>query len=355
VVGHDHNRLFLVSCAGVAPRASQRYAGRDKQSAHGIVHRHSIVYTIQETKDMNTTQMHILEGCAGTVQSIIDVLDDGTHFIERDGNTLTTDDNTLINTLFSRNLIEITDNDAATLRDTITHENIPSKELSQLRATLFEKRYDRQSKDMKTVFSDGCFKYAEAARLLNRVFSPKMFQFKDPSKTGKHIMIYDSGTHIDAADTFERALLYLGDDLPKKRTRECVYDILTNAPEKTVYHEDIASKINIANFTNGIVDVSGETPLLRAHTSDDIFFSQIPNVYKEDADCALFDEYLECTLDEKYHQFVYEWIGYCMFEAYHLQYILFLHGVPGAGKLRYRTSLNMLLARTTHQQSALSR
>jgi len=199
---------------------------------------------------------------------------------------------------------------------------------------------------------DAKFRYDVAAGLMTEIFAPKCLQFRDPTKEGRQLMIYDQGTYVDGMELLEQALLYLGGNVPKKRTRECVYDVLLNGPNNKIYQEDVPTKRTRANFKNGIVDISGDEPVLIEHTPDEVFFSQIPNNYDDTSSCELFDKYLTNTLDEKYHEFIYEWIGYCLFESYELQYILFLHGVPRAGKSTLQRLIDHIVGE--HNSSSLS-
>lgn len=202
----------------------------------------------------------------------------------------------------------------------------------------------------KKPHTDANFKYYEAAEILLSLFSPICLQFRDTAKSGKRLMVYENGIYVDSTEFFEQTLLYLGEYVPKKKSRECVYDILMNMPGNKRYQEDLPSKCTQANFKNGIVDISGDKPTLLLHSPRNTFFTQIPNDFTDEGDCALFDEYLANTLEEKYHQFIYEWIGYCLFESYELQYILFLHGAPRAGK----TTLQRLIDRIVGDENSSS-
>ena len=229
-----------------------------------------------------------------------------------------------------------------TTKEKVINQSLPSRSLESFSNYLFDggKRLDNR------------FKYVEAAEAIKKIFSPRCVQFRDPTKEGKRLLVYENGTYTDGAEMLEQALLYLGKNVPKKRTRECVYDILLNDPKNKLFQEDVPTKRTRANFKNGLVDVSGDEPVLIPHTPDEVFFSQIPNDYDSEAQCGLFDEYLSNTLDEKYHTFIYEWIGYCLFESYELQYILFLHGVPRAGKSTLQRLLDHVVGQ--HNSSSLS-
>jgi len=222
----------------------------------------------------------------------------------------------------------------------IKNQTLSTERLNEYSADLFTKR----------PHTDANFKYYEAASMLSKLFSPICLQFRDVTKEGKRLFIYENGIYVDATEFFEQTLLYLGENIPKKKSRECVYDILMNIPSNKRYQEDLPSKCTQANFKNCIVDISGENPVRLPHSPENTFFTQIPNNFNDESECDIFDEYLKNTLEEKYHKFIYEWIGYCLFESYELQYILFLHGAPRAGK----STLQRLIDRIVGDENSSS-
>lgn len=89
-------------------------------------------------------------------------------------------------------------------------------------------------------------------------------------------------------------------------------------PEKIVLANGVFD-LKTSNFTEGF------DPEL--HT-----ISSHPINYDPDADCPVFDGYLETVVGKENMATIYEWMGYLFYGQYKLQNVLFLYGGGGTGK-----------------------
>lgn len=175
------------------------------------------------------------------------------------------------------------------------------------------------------------FNAGAAADILERFCDIEVFTThqENPSRM---LTKYDGLRYVGAElDVEESVVMISGRKVDKKETQHVSYILRSNANNRH-YIENIPDHSKICNLMNGVADISGKEIIMREHSRKDQFFSVIPNEYIPNQRSDIYDEYLNYALDEKYHQFMYEWIGYLLFETYHMQKFIFHVGKGGNGK-----------------------
>jgi len=220
----------------------------------------------------------------------------------------------------------------------ITH-TAPSNTLHRLRDMMYPTRTTKEG-DTYLDVRNSTFDYAQMADFLIDVLDMKVFCSREKPDIPSRLAVKIDGRYI-TADNFvlPKAITYIAGKTVKRDGWQAVADAIKVDGGIEYYLEDIDHNTRKANFMNGVVDISGDTIKLIPHNDKDIFFTRIPHEYAPGYECPVFQEFLDYALDQKYHQFIYEWIGYCFFETNEFQSIVFHHGVQAGGK---STLLNMI-------------
>lgn len=141
------------------------------------------------------------------------------------------------------------------------------------------------------------------------------------------------GRYVPLSPVMDAICNYATMGIATENSVKKAYYATINDMRLRVHYEDMQTNTRRANFANGVVDISGDNVVFVPHTEEDMFFTRVPHDYPVDGgECPVFQTFLDYALDPKYHQFIYEWIGYCFFETYEFQHIIFHHGVGGSGK-----------------------
>lgn len=157
---------------------------------------------------------------------------------------------------------------------------------------------------------------------------------RDP-EASRLLMMYDGQRFRSCqTDVLEAVAFLTGGSATPVEGKNVCHNLLSSRNLHT-YIEELPDHSTISNLLNGVVDITDGEIITRPHQRNDYFKSIIPNSYVSDQRSSIFDEFLDYALDEKYHRFIYEWIGYLCFESYHLQYFVFHVGKGGTGKGTY--------------------
>lgn len=200
---------------------------------------------------------------------------------------------------------------------------------------VYESMFPMKKVDDEFVLNDkdSTFKYDVMADYLIDHLDILVFASREKTSMPKRVVMRVDGRYVNAASMIPTIVVYL---TKKKVTEQNINKVLytiTNDIGIRVWFEEMQTNNRRANFANGVVDISGETVVFQPRTKEDVFFTRVPINYPVDGgECPVFQEFLARALDPKYHTFIYEWIGYCFFETYEFQHIIFHHGVGGSGK-----------------------
>jgi putative DNA primase/helicase len=87
---------------------------------------------------------------------------------------------------------------------------------------------------------------------------------------------------------------------------------------------------HILNVSNGILNL--DTYELMPHSPDWLLMSKSPVSYDPDAECPQFQEFIDQSLDKKYHPLINEYIGYIFWPQYHIHKSFMFLGPKRTGK-----------------------
>lgn len=180
---------------------------------------------------------------------------------------------------------------------------------------------------------DKSFDYVAMADYIVKTLDVMVFASREKPAMPKRVVMDVGGRYVPASAEIPWVVNYLSSMIVKEGNVNNVVYAITNNVRVRTYFEDMQTNTRRANFLNGVVDISGDEVVLTARGNDDMFFTRVPHNYPVDGvECPVFQEFLDYALDQKYHKFIYEWIGYCFFETYEFQHIVFHHGIGGSGK-----------------------
>ena len=102
---------------------------------------------------------------------------------------------------------------------------------------------------------------------------------------------------------------------------------------------------NMAVFKNGIVDFSGETPVMSNHTPDLFNLNVLPHEYDPDETCPMWIEFLNQVFDgdQDIITQLQMWFGYCLTADVSLEKFALFKGPTGSGKGTITTMLSHVI------------
>lgn len=106
------------------------------------------------------------------------------------------------------------------------------------------------------------------------------------------------------------------------------------------------------NCHNGVVDL--ETLELQPHSAKYLFLGKLPVEYDPEADCPVWKEFLNTTLEDKHIPTLQEFIGYCLIPDTRFQKALMLYGTGANGKSIVINTINALFGREYTSHVSLS-
>lgn len=222
--------------------------------------------------------------------------------------------------------------------DDIINGSLGRGDLADIRDRVFR---TLQTKDGGSYLddTDKGFQHKEMAKFLIDVTDIKVFHSRERPDIPPTVMMKVDGRYAPVDNIIPGIVTYLTDAAAKERSCNDVLFAIKHSMAVKCYLEDLPQNRRKANFNNCIVDISGDDIKLLPHNDEDIFFARTPRDYVAGHKCPIFHEFLDYALDKKYHTFIFEWIGYCLFETYEFQNIIFHHGVQASGK---STLLNLV-------------
>lgn len=102
---------------------------------------------------------------------------------------------------------------------------------------------------------------------------------------------------------------------------------------------------NLAVFQNGIVDFTGDTPVMSNHTPDLFNLNVLPHSYNPDAECPHWIDFLNEVFDQD-QQIIEQlrmWFGYCLTSDVSLEKFALFKGPTGSGKGTITTMLSQMI------------
>jgi len=213
----------------------------------------------------------------------------------------------------------------------ILNQTLPPNEVARIKDEMYPTRVTKEG-DTYLDVRNNTFDYAHMADYLIGSLDMKVFCSREKPDIPPRLAAKVDGRYVSAEYIIPNAITYLAGKTVKDDNWKAVTNAIKTDGSIKYYLEDLNRNTRKANFMNGVVDISGDTIKLIPHNDNDIFFTRIPHEYAPGYECPVFQEFLDYALDPKYHQFIYEWIGYCFFETYEFQHIIFHHGVQGGGK-----------------------
>jgi P4 family phage/plasmid primase-like protien len=158
------------------------------------------------------------------------------------------------------------------------------------------------------------------------VMSLARFITFDDTKT---IYVYRNGVYIPRGEDLISKIVQssLGDSSKKNHISEIInyVQLETLIPRSKINHD-----INIINLQNGLFNL--KTGQLEPHTPDYISITQLPITYDSDAECPAVDKFIGEVLEEKYHDVIYEILGYCMIPDTRIEKSIMFLGKGANGK-----------------------
>lgn len=136
--------------------------------------------------------------------------------------------------------------------------------------------------------------------------------------------VQNSIAHYKPADSFTSGIFRVFCDLVTVETAE-------NGTWLTDPNRDTT---NLAVFSNGIVDLGLDSPVLIPHTYEYFCFNELPYEYKPLAQCPSWHQFLTSIWDNNsvLKRQLQQWMGYCLTRDTSLQKFAILMGKPRAGK-----------------------
>jgi putative DNA primase/helicase len=108
---------------------------------------------------------------------------------------------------------------------------------------------------------------------------------------------------------------------------------------------------NIYNVSNGILNL--DTYELMPHSPDWLLMSKSPSVYDPDAECPQFQEFLDQSLDKKYHPLMGELIGYIFWPQYHVHKAFMFLGPKRTGKSTTMRAIEAVIGQSSCSHASL--
>jgi len=151
-------------------------------------------------------------------------------------------------------------------------------------------------------------------------------------------LIYQEGVYKDFAEAHLMKLLY---DAAEHIKRSNGSSLIRNSDIAEVVsrirHWSLKSisefeceRRRVYNVANGVINL--DTYELMPHSPEYRILSKSPAVYDPDADCPKFREFMDQSLDKRYHDFIGEFIGYVFWPQYHIHKASMFLGPQRAGK-----------------------
>lgn len=203
----------------------------------------------------------------------------------------------------------------------------------------FQQKTDKDGNAYLNDTEAGFLAHRMADALIDKL-DVRVFASRERPSVPKRAVVEIDGRFVNLSSVAPQYITYLTEKkVGEDKIKKVIYTI-KNSAECYTWFEEMETNPRRANFLNGVVDITGDEVVLTHRTDSDIFFTRVPHNYPIDGgECPVFQEFLDYVLDPKYHDLIYEWIGYCFFETYEFQNILFHYGVGGSGK---STLLNLV-------------
>ena len=153
----------------------------------------------------------------------------------------------------------------------------------------------------------------------------------------ENTLIYRDGVYEDFAEAHLKKVLFdaaepieteNGTSLLSKGT---INEVLARVCSWSLTHiSAFECDQHIYNVSNGVLDL--DTYELQPHSPDFMLMSKSPVVYEPDAECPKFHEFMDQSLDKKYHDLIAEFVGYVFWPQYHIQKAFMFLGPKRTGK-----------------------
>lgn len=148
------------------------------------------------------------------------------------------------------------------------------------------------------------------------------------SEITRELYLYRDGVYIEGTNILKSEIFKLLEEQCGSHHQK---EIIERVKDKTlVLRKDLVPPQHLINLENGVFDIK-ERKLL-PHSSDYNFFSKLPIVYKEGADCPAIKKFLSEVLPEADVRVVQEWFGYALYRKYFIKKAIIFVGEGNTGK-----------------------
>lgn len=186
--------------------------------------------------------------------------------------------------------------------------------------------------------SKGSNKYLQTADVFLRDHPGVIFQ-TDANESRKGVFLkYESGLYKEIS-TFEiedMLLNYHPEEkhvvIPQQVSDAGLQEIIRHIKRRRFFYRDVFNQEKVMNFSNGYLNM--DTGELEEHNMDIVSTIQMPYKYDKDADCPLYKNVINASLDGNAQNMMVlqEFAGYCLTKSTKFQKALFLIGASGSGK-----------------------
>lgn len=165
-------------------------------------------------------------------------------------------------------------------------------------------------------------------------------------------LIYRDGVYEDFAEVYLKKVLFdnaehirisNGKSLLRKYD---IDDIMARVCSWSPYHvSNFNNNEHIYNVSNGILNL--DTLDLIPHSPNYLLTCKSPVEYNPDAECPNFKEFLDQSLDTKYHSLIGEIIGYIFWPQYHVHKAFMFLGPRRTGKSTMMRSIESVMGQNS--------
>lgn len=188
---------------------------------------------------------------------------------------------------------------------------------------------DDNGKPTKPALKTGIF---EVAKYITEKYNCISFgEFK------RDVFIYEDGVYVLGTNKIKADLLILLEEIYAINIFNEVVEQIKNRTTKDRLEIEEQNR-NLLNLKNGILDINSN--ILKPHSPDYIFFTQLPIYYDPFADCTRIKQILNDLVDENNMNLLQELFGFCLYRQYFIKKAFILTGVKHTGKT---TIVNILI------------
>ncbi|MEM2191819.1 MAG: phage/plasmid primase, P4 family, partial [Archaeoglobaceae archaeon] len=171
----------------------------------------------------------------------------------------------------------------------------------------------------------------------------KMFFFATPIELNE-VHMYSDGVYVKCEAWLEHMLqkVWTYSNLAKIKavTHEKITEIIKALRKLTYVPLEKFDPVDYICLKNGIFNL--KTLSFEPHNPKILFLKKLNVVYDPNAKSEEWDRFLEQVVDKKYHDTLYEFIGYCFLSDNRFEKALFIVGPQGSGKSTFLSTIQKI-------------